>query len=364
MKTNILGYTREQLREFLVSIDEKPFRADQIIQWIHHFGVDTFEEMTNLSKVLRQKLEETCEIKAPEALSEHLAADGTRKWVLQLESGNAIETVLIPEPKRRTLCISSQVGCLLDCSFCCTGKQGFSRNLTRHEIIGQLWAVNRSLRAAGLELISNVVMMGMGEPLLNYDEVLPALKLMRSDFGYGLSKRRVTVSTSGIVPKIFELARDCDVALAISLHAPTDELRNELVPINKKHNIKSLMNACSEYLRQTTHKTITMEYVMLKGVNDTPAHARALIQVLKAVPSKVNLIPFNPFPKIEYERSTPEVISAFRDILMKADIMTMVRRTRGDDIAAACGQLAGQVNDRTYRALRFYGSPDTAVGED
>ncbi len=351
--TNLLGYSRAQLRAFFESIGEKPFRADQVLQWVHQRGITDFDEMSDLAKALREKLKAHCHFERPECLSVHLAADGTRKWLLKVPGGSAIETVLIPEAKRRTLCISSQVGCMLDCSFCCTGKQGFNRNLTRHEIIAQLWQVNQTLREEGQPLVTNVVMMGMGEPLLNYDEVIPALQLMREDLAYGLSKRRVTVSTSGIVPRIEELAKDCDTALAISLHAPNDELRNVLVPINKKYNIDTLLKACQSYLNKTNHQTITIEYVMLQGVNDTPEHAKQLIKVLRFLPSKVNLIPFNPFPKTQYQRSTPEAIQTFKSMLMNANVLTTVRRTRGDDISAACGQLAGQVKDKTYRSLRF-----------
>jgi 23S rRNA (adenine2503-C2)-methyltransferase len=352
-KTNLLGLSRTQLRAFFITLDEKPFRADQVIQWIHQYGITDFSEMSNLSKGLREKLTAVCVVEAPECVSVHQAVDGTRKWLLTVEGGSAVEAVLIPEKQRRTLCVSSQVGCMLDCRFCCTGKQGFNRNLTAHEIIGQLWQVNQTLRREGQDLISNVVMMGMGEPLLNYDAVVPALQIMRDDFAYGLSKRRITLSTSGIVPKLYDLAKDCDVALAISLHAPTDELRDHLVPINRKYNIESLLTACWHYIDNTNHDSVTIEYVMLQGVNDSREQAKALVKLLKPFPVKVNLIPFNSFPNTEYQRSSVDVINAFRDILMTAGIMTFTRKTRGDDIAAACGQLAGQVNDRTFRALRF-----------
>ncbi len=352
-KKNLLGLSRSQLRSFFAELGEKPFRADQVLQWIHQYGVSDFQAMSNLSKKLRATLEETCIVQAPDCVSYHEASDGTTKWLLKVAGGSAIEMVLIPERHRRTLCVSSQVGCLLDCRFCCTGKQGFARNLSSHEIIGQVWRINAELRALGKPLVTNVVMMGMGEPLLNYEAVIPALQLMREDFAYGLSKRRVTLSTSGIVPRIRELATDCDVALAISLHAPTNALRDVLVPINKKYPLEALIEACQAYLEMTNHRAITMEYVMLKDVNDSPEHARALLKVLKGLSSKVNLIPFNPFKGTDYERSTPEVIDAFRDILLQGRVMTTIRRTRGDDISAACGQLAGSVQDKTYRALRF-----------
>lgn len=352
--TNLLGLDRDDMRAFFKKEGHPAFRADQVLQWIHQYGMDSFEGMTNLSKAFREALPGIACIQGPEMVSEHLAQDGTRKWLVKVEGGSLIEMVLIPERERRTLCVSSQVGCLLDCRFCCTGKQGFNRNLTRHEIIGQLWLVNRRLRALGESLVTNVVMMGMGEPLLNYEEVIPALRLMRDDLCYGLSKRRVTLSTSGIVPRLDDLARDCDVALAISLHAPTNELRDILVPINKKYPMETLLAACKRYLANTNHRAITVEYVMLKGVNDTLDHAKALIRALKGLPSKVNLIPFNPFPKTEYQRSDLDVINRFRSELIEARIMTITRRTRGDDIAAACGQLAGQVQDKTFRSLRFH----------
>jgi 23S rRNA (adenine2503-C2)-methyltransferase len=342
----------------MLDLGEKPFRAQQILKWIHFECVDDFELMTNLSKVLRQKLSEQCVIEAPKVLSEHCAADGTRKWLFQIEGTSAVETVYIPEPNRGTLCISSQVGCALNCRFCHTAQQGFQRNLTSAEIIGQLWHVVRTLKKEGVfkaidRPVTNVVMMGMGEPLLNFDNVILAVNLMLDDLAYGLSKRRVTLSTSGVVPGIDRLAEHSDIALAVSLHAPNDELRTQLVPLNKKYPIAELLAACNRYLGDDKRRRITMEYVMLKDVNDKPEHARELIKILKNVPSKVNLIPFNPFMGTQYERSDANTIRKFQDILMEGGLVTMIRKTRGDDIDAACGQLAGKVKDRTQRNLKF-----------
>jgi 23S rRNA (adenine2503-C2)-methyltransferase len=344
------------MQEYFTSIGEKPWRADQILKWIHFNGVTDFQLMTNLSKDLRSKLAETAEVVAPEVIFEKKAEDGTYKWLLRLYDGNCIETVYIPEKTRGTLCISSQVGCILNCDFCSTGKQGFSRNLTTAEIMSQLWiAVRKLSKENGLHdhAVTNVVMMGMGEPLLNFDNVIPALNLMMDDHAYGLSKRRVTVSTAGVVPALIELQKVSDCALAVSLHAPNDELRNKLVPLNKKYPIKELMAVCRTYFNNEPRRSITMEYVMLDGVNDTPLHARQLIRILEGVQAKVNLIPFNPFPHADYQRSTDDAIMTFRDILMKSGLNTTVRRTRGDDIDAACGQLVGQVKDRTRRNERF-----------
>lgn len=356
-KQNLLGLCEPKLKAWLVEIGEKPFRAQQILKWIHQDGVADFSEMTNLSKGLRQTLSEIAEIKAPEVISEHTASDGTRKWLFNVEGGSAIETVYIPEPERATLCISSQVGCSLNCRFCHTAQQGFQRNLTAAEIIGQLWHVARTLTAEGClkgeRAITNVVFMGMGEPLLNLDNVLSAINIMLHDLGYGLSKRRVTVSTSGVVPGIDELTKQTDVALALSLHAPNDTLRTELVPINKKYPIKEVLAACRRYLRDDKRRRITMEYVMLAGVNDKEEHARELITTLEGTPSKVNLIPFNPFVGTQYTRSSKETIERFQSILMEAGIVALTRKTRGDDIDAACGQLAGQVKDRTRRSQIF-----------
>lgn len=363
-RINLLGMTREQMEDFFVSIGEKKFRAQQVIKWIHQLGVDDFSQMTNVSKALRLRLEEIAEIRAPEVVHREYSADGTRKWVLRVGDSSMVEAVLIPDGDRKTLCVSSQVGCALDCSFCSTGKQGFQRDLSVAEIIGQVWVANRSyfegepVRENRERAITNVVMMGMGEPLLNFDNVVPALKLMLDDFAYGLSKRRVTVSTSGVVPMLDKLADEVDVALAISLHAPNDALRDELVPINRKYPLKELLASGRRYLARFQgdeggRRKITMEYVMLAGVNDTPAHARELARLLKDTPSKINLIPFNPFPHAPYERSKREAILAFQKILTEADYICTIRSTRGDDIDAACGQLVGKVQDRTRRAERW-----------
>lgn len=355
-KINLLGLDKKAMQDFFVSVGEKPYRADQVLKWIHFNGVQDFQLMTNISKDLRQKLAETAEISLPQVIFEKAASDGTYKWLLRLNDGNCIETVYIPEKTRGTLCISSQVGCILNCDFCSTGKQGFNRNLSTAEIISQLWiAVRKLSKMNGIHdhSVTNVVMMGMGEPLLNFDNVVPALYLMLDDFAYGLSKRRVTVSTAGVVPAMLQLRAATDVALAVSLHAPNDELRNKIVPLNKKYPLKDLMAVCREYFKDDNRRSITMEYVMLDGVNDTPEHARQLIKLLNGVRAKMNLIPFNPFPNTPYQRSDADTIARFRDILMKAGLNTTIRRTRGDDIDAACGQLVGQVKDRTRRNERY-----------
>jgi 23S rRNA (adenine2503-C2)-methyltransferase len=351
---NLLGLTPSELQSFCTALGEKPYRAKQLMRWIHHAGADSFEAMTDVSKALRARLTEAATIEAPAVQRDTLAADGTRKWLLDVGTGNAIETVFIPEPARGTLCISSQAGCALECSFCSTGRQGFNRNLTVAEIIGQLWLANRALLpgAATERPITNVVMMGMGEPLANFDNVVAAMQLMLDDGAYGLSRRRVTLSTSGLVPAIDRLAEACPVALAVSLHAPNDALRNELVPINRKFPIRGLMQACLRYLEKAPRNFVMFEYVMLDGVNDSIAHARELTRVVADVPCKLNLIPFNPFPNSGYSRSPTETIERFRDVLVKANVTTTIRRTRGDDIDAACGQLAGRVQDRTRRAAR------------
>jgi 23S rRNA (adenine2503-C2)-methyltransferase len=356
-KTNLLNLDRAQMERFFSAQGEKTFRASQVLKWIHQVGVDSFEAMTNLSKDLRHKLGEVAAINAPEIVSDHTAHDGTRKWLLRLDQGNCIETVFIPEDDRGTLCVSSQVGCALDCAFCATAQQGFNRNLTTGEIIAQLWVAKRAL--AGTEFnrdraITNVVLMGMGEPLANFDNVVHAVELMKDDFAYGLSKRRVTLSTSGLVPAIDRLKATSDVALAVSLHAPYDDLRDELVPINRKYPIRELLDACRRYVDRDSRSNdrITFEYVMLDGVNDSAQHARDLAKLLRDVPSKINLIPFNPFPGARFTRSSDETIARFRDILMQAGYVTITRRTRGEDIDAACGQLAGKVMDRTKRSLR------------
>lgn len=353
---NLLDYDRQGLGELFTTLGEAPYRATQVLQWIHQYGMQEFSAMTNLSKALREKLATTTEIVLPEIVTEQCSEDGTRKWLLRLHDGNCIETVFIPEDGRGTLCVSSQVGCALNCSFCSTARQGYSRNLTVAEIIGQVWVAARKLSNDGTRhdhSVSNVVMMGMGEPLLNFDNVIKAMNIMRDDFAYGLSKRRVTLSTSGVVPALIELRKASDVALAISLHAPNDELRNILVPINKKYPLKQLLDVCRTYYADEPRRRITMEYVMLDGINDSPQHAKQLIEVLQGVPSKVNLIPFNPFPGAPYQRSPQHVINDFRDRLIQAGFITITRKTRGEDIDAACGQLVGRVQDRTSRSKKF-----------
>ncbi len=365
-KINLLGMSKDELAAFFVSIDEKPFRATQVMKWIYQFGVTDFFEMTNISKKLQQRLHDTACVTPPTVKYKEFSQDGTRKWVFEVAGGSLVETVLIPADDnkqfgRKTLCISSQVGCALDCSFCSTGKQGFERDLTPSEIIGQLWVANQSYMedVAPTERenrVTNVVMMGMGEPLLNYDPVVASMSLMLDDHAFGLSKRRVTLSTSGVVPKMYDLAKDIDVALAISLHAPNDELRNELVPINKKYPLSELIAAAKAYVydENPRHKKhVTIEYVMLAGVNDSDEHARQLVALLKDLPSKINLIPFNPFPHAPYDRSSNNRIHAFSNILNNAGFVCTIRQTRGDDIDAACGQLVGQVADRTRRAKKW-----------
>jgi 23S rRNA (adenine2503-C2)-methyltransferase len=335
---------------FCVEHGEKPFRASQLLQWIHQRGVGDFTGMTNLSKALRARLEERCEIRPPDIVQEQVSADGTCKWVLQTDEQNRVETVFIPETGRGTLCVSSQVGCALECSFCSTARQGFNRNLSVAEIIGQLWVAQRELGAGA---VTNVVLMGMGEPLLNFNNVVAAIDLMLDDHAYGLSKRRVTLSTSGIVPALDKLAEVSEVSLAVSLHAPTDALRDELVPINRKYPIGELLAACKRYVGRDLRRKVTIEYVMLDGINDTPLHARQLLRVLGLLPAKVNLIPFNPFPGSNYCCSTRDAIQRFSEILQAGGLVTTTRKTRGDDIDAACGQLVGRVRDRTRRTLRL-----------
>jgi 23S rRNA (adenine2503-C2)-methyltransferase len=352
-KINLLGLDREGLEAFFTARGEKTFRASQVMKWIYGQGVADFRDMTNLSKALRSDLAECAEVRLPEIAEDQLSDDGSRKWLLRLEDGNCIETVFIPEAERGTLCISSQVGCMLNCSFCSTAQQGFNRNLTAAEIIAQLQVASRALGYLpdGDRRISNVVMMGMGEPLLNYDNVVRAMRLMQDDFGYGLSKRRITLSTAGIVPAIRKLREDCAVSLAVSLHAPDDLLRNELVPLNRKYPIRELLDTCHAYVGDSRRR-ITFEYVLLSGVNDTDGHARQLVRCLEGIPAKVNLIPFNPFPQTRYRRSPPERIQRFFEILNQAGVVTITRKTRGDDIDAACGQLAGRFSDRTSRRAR------------
>lgn len=355
MPVNLLDFDAEQLADFFAQIGEKPFRARQVMRWIHRFGQAEIENMNDLSKDLRAKLAAAgALVQAPSVMADSTAFDGTRKWLLGVGAANGIETVFIPESGRGTLCVSSQVGCALECAFCSTGRQGFNRNLTVAEIIGQLWWANRALGAVhgGERLISNVVMMGMGEPLANFDNVVAAMKIMLDDHGYGLSRRRVTLSTSGLVPAMDRLAEQLPVALAVSLHAPDDDLRNRLVPINKKYPLKELMAACKRYIRVAPRDFITFEYVMLEGVNDSVEQARQLVTLVKGVSCKFNLIPFNSFPDSGFSRSSPGRIDAFKDVLMRAGLITTTRRTRGDDIDGACGQLAGQVQDRTQRKGR------------
>ena len=354
MPVNLLDFDAERLAGFFTEIGEKPFRARQVMRWIHQFGQAEFENMSDLSKDLRTKLISSALVRAPSVMADSTATDGTRKWLLSVGAANGIETVFIPETRRGTLCVSSQVGCALECAFCSTGRQGFNRNLTVAEIIGQLWWANRALGATpkGERVISNVVMMGMGEPLANFDNVVSAMKIMLDDYGYGLSRRRVTLSTSGLVPAIDRLAEQLPVALAVSLHAPDDELRDRLVPINKKYPLKELMAACKRYIKVAPRDFVTFEYVMLDGVNDSVEQARQLVALVKGVSCKFNLIPFNPFPDSGFERSSPERIGAFRDELMRAGLVTTTRKTRGDEIDGACGQLAGQVQDRTQRKAR------------
>jgi len=355
-KINLLNFNYQQMRQFFSDIGEKPYRAQQLMQWIHQMGFNDFSQMSNLGKVLRERLSEVAEIRLPEIVSSQQSSDGTFKWLLKLDCGNCIETVFIPEKKRGTLCVSSQVGCALNCTFCSTAKQGFNRNLTAAEIIGQVWLAVRQLstqEGAHDKRVTNVVMMGMGEPLLNFDNVITAMDIMMDDYAYGLSKRRVTLSTSGVIPEMERLRELSPVSLAVSLHAPNDALRNVLVPINKKYPLAQLMELCKRYFHNEPKRVVTFEYVMLKGVNDQPEHAAQLIKLLHDVPAKVNLIPFNPFPLTEYERSPQAAIDAFRDQLSSKGINTITRRTRGDDIDAACGQLAGDVNDRTSRSQRW-----------
>jgi len=375
-RVNLLGLARGELAGFVAELGSKPFRARQLMNWMYKRGEGEFAGMTDLAKEFRAQLAARAEIRAPEIVTMHKSGDDTCKWVLRADSSQAFEMVFIPEPDRGTLCISSQVGCALDCSFCSTAQQGFNRNLTTAEIVGQVWLAKRELAEfAGLNsqpagsdpgaigsaapgtpigerrVVTNVVLMGMGEPLANFRNVIPALRILLDDFGFDLSRRRVTLSTSGLVPQIYKLAEETNVALAVSLHAPDDELRSELVPINRIHPIAELLAACWHYLDEQNGRSVTFEYVMLDGVNDSPAQARALARLLRGHPAKVNLIPFNPFPGTRYGRSAPAVIQAFRDELIQRGVLATIRRTRGDDIDAACGQLAGRVIDRTTARL-------------
>ncbi|HEX3060370.1 MAG TPA: radical SAM protein [Usitatibacter sp.] len=378
-KTNLLDFTLPALTEWFAAQAEKPFRAKQVYKWIHQRGVDDFDAMTDLAKSLREKLKEIAQVKPPAILSEHRSTDGTVKWLFDVGIGNGIETVYIPEDDRGTLCVSSQVGCALDCKFCSTGRQGFNRDLAVGEIIGQLWVANRRLEEMerqGISTrladpddpspepsrsprpVSNVVMMGMGEPLNNFQPVVDAMSIMLDDHAYGLSRRRVTLSTSGVVPNIRKLAQALPVALAVSLHAPNDEIRSRIMPVNDAYPIAKLLEACREYLEVSPRDFITFEYVMLKGVNDAPDHAKELARLLKSVPSKVNLIPFNPFPDSGFETTEMDRVKRFQQVLLDAGFIATIRRTRGDDIDAACGQLAGQVVNRMKKkTVRIHSYP-------
>jgi len=355
MPVNLLDFDQEKLAAFFAESGEKPFRAKQLLRWMHQFGESDFSRMSDLSKALREKLGGLAIVEPPRLIQEQISDDGTRKWLLDVGAGQGVETVFIPDGDRGTLCVSSQVGCALECSFCSTGKQGFNRNLSVAEIIGQLWWANKALGCTprNERVIGNVVLMGMGEPLLNFDNTVTALHLMLDDNAYGLSRRRVTVSTSGIVPAVDRLREACPVSLAVSLHAPNDALRDILVPINKKYPLSELMAACRRYVVDAPRDFITFEYVMLDGVNDSPAHARELVALTRDVPCKFNLIPFNPFPDSEYKRSPADVIRRFGAILIEAGRVVTTRKTRGDDIDAACGQLAGKVQDKTRRTIRI-----------
>ena len=362
-KINLLDLDRAGMVEFFTGLGEKRFRAEQVMKWIYHRHVDNFDEMTDLGKVLRAKLMEQAEVRPPHTMFDKPSLDGTQKWLLGMDTGNAVETVFIPDKGRGTLCVSSQVGCGLNCQFCSTATQGFNRNLSTAEIIGQVWVAAKALgnQVHQQRKLTNVVMMGMGEPLLNFDNVVRAMSIMRDDLGFGLANKRVTLSTAGLVPMIDKLSIESDVSLAVSLHAANDQLRTELVPLNKKYPLAELMDACIRYADRKPRTSITFEYTMMKGVNDTPALARELVKWVHALHSKaqrndiakINLIPFNPFPGTKFERSTEEDIRAFQKILLDNDVLTMVRRTRGDDIDAACGQLKGQVMDKTRRQSEF-----------
>lgn len=365
-KVNLLGLSTSKLTAFFESIGEKPFRAIQVQKWIHQNGVDDFGAMSNLSKPLREKLSSIAEIRPPKVIKQLDSTDGTRKFLIEVSGDNVVETVFIPDGERGTLCVSSQVGCSLDCSFCATGKQGFNRDLTAAEIIGQVWIAAKSygqLDPKADRTVTNVVMMGMGEPLLNFDNVVDSMNLMMDDNAYGFSKRRVTLSTSGVVPALDRLGEHTDVSLAISLHAPNDSLRNELVPINKKYPIEMLLNSAQRYIEglPDNRRKMTIEYTLIDQVNDRPHHAHELAELLREVPVKVNLIPFNPFSLVNYKRVSNNALRAFRDILTQAGLTTTIRTTRGEDIDAACGQLAGSVMDKTSRSARYRQQQDNAV---
>ena len=364
-RANLLDFDRDGMRDFFAGLGEKPYRADQVMKWIYHRLENDFGAMTDLGKSLREKLPEVAVVAPPKALLDKASSDGTRKWLLGMDAGNAVETVYIPEPTRGTLCVSSQIGCGLNCTFCSTGTQGFNRNLAASEIIGQVWHAAKQLGNVTHQQrrITNVVMMGMGEPLLNFDNVVKAMSLMRDDLGFGLASKRVTLSTAGVVPMIDKLGEVADVSLAVSLHAPNDELRTQLVPLNKRWGIDELLDACARYAARKPRATITFEYTLMRGVNDTPVLAKQLVKLMRRLPAKVNLIPFNPFPGTQYERSDETVIRDFQTLLLNAGVQAMVRRTRGEDIDAACGQLKGQVADRTRRHAEFQRRVEAARSE-
>ena len=365
---NLMGLSLRQMEQFFLDIGEKKFRAQQVLKWIHHAGVDDIEQMTNLGKALREKLLRIAEVRPPEIVSQHDSSDGTRKWAIRVDGGGLVETVLIPDGSRATLCVSSQVGCSLDCSFCSTGKQGFQRDLSAAEIIGQVWLAIKSydaFQSGHGRVVTNVVMMGMGEPLLNFDNVVAAMDLMLEDLAYGISKRRVTLSTSGVVPALDRLAEVSEVSLAISLHAPNDALRSQLVPINRKYPIDMLLRSARNYIaaQRDKKRVVTVEYTLIAGVNDQPEHARELAVLLQDFPCKINLIPFNSFPQSDYQRPSGNAVSRFWQVLVDAGYIVTVRTTRGDDIDAACGQLVGQVVDRTRRSERHRAAAETQIIE-
>lgn len=365
-KINLMGLSRLQMEQFFLDLGEKKFRAHQILKWIHHAGITQIEEMSNVGKALREKLMEVAEVRPPEIVSQQDSSDGTRKWAIRVEGGGLVETVLIPAGNRATLCVSSQVGCALDCSFCSTGKQGFQRDLSAAEIIGQVWLAIKSydgFKPGDRRIVTNVVMMGMGEPLLNFDNVVAAMDLMLEDLAYGLSKRRVTLSTSGVVPALDRLAAVSEVSLAISLHAPNDALRNQLVPINRKYPIAVLLESCRNYMAAQSDKNrvVTIEYTLIEGVNDQREQALELAELLRDVPCKINLIPFNTFAQSEYQRPSGNAVSRFWQVLIDAGYIVTIRTTRGDDINAACGQLVGEVVDRTSRSSRYRAAADAQI---
>jgi 23S rRNA (adenine2503-C2)-methyltransferase len=367
-RVNLLGLSLRQMEQFFLDIGEKKFRAQQVLKWIHHAGVSDIGEMTNLGKALREKLQAIAEVRPPEIVSQHDSSDGTRKWAIRVDGGGLVESVLIPDGNRATLCVSSQVGCSLDCSFCSTGKQGFQRDLTAAEIIGQVWLAIKSydaFQSGKGRVVTNVVMMGMGEPLLNFDNVVASMDLMMEDLAYGISKRRVTLSTSGVVPALDRLAEVSEASLAVSLHAPNDALRNQLVPINRKYPIAMLLESARNYIDAQSDKkrVVTVEYTLIAGINDQVEHARELAELLQDFPCKINLIPFNTFPQSDYQRPSGNAVSRFWQVLVDAGYIVTVRTTRGDDIDAACGQLVGQVVDRTRRSERYRAQTETQAIE-